>query len=196
MHESVQDHGRQDFRVSDVIPIHDEMMTRDEFEISKTRIGVRSRQNGMLQRMVGKDIFPQDGNASPEMTSALEALDAKLNYLIGVNMLNDASHSDMQERPVNLSVTGISFVTDQHYQKGDAIRINLMLPSFPPSIMELIGTVVRAERRDGGLQNIGVSFYYRCDDEEDTVAKYVYRRHRETIRARHKHEEAMQRGSS
>jgi len=68
-------------------------------------------------------------------------LDAKLNYLIGVNMLNDASHSDMQERPVNLSLTGISFVTEHCYQVGDATLVNLMLPSFPPSILELVGTI-------------------------------------------------------
>ncbi len=179
--------GRQDFRVDDMIPLQDEKISQEEFEICKTKIGVRSRQNGMLQRMVGRDLF-QDGEASSEMSSALEALDAKLNYLIGVNMLNDASHSDMQERPVNLSVTGISFVTHQHYERGDAIRIKMMLPSFPPSILELIGIVRRAGAMQGRRQNIGVSFYFRCDDEEDTVAKYVYRRHREAIRAKHKQE--------
>ena len=183
------DHGRQDFRIDDVIPVCDKKLTAEEFDLNKNKVGIRSRQNGMLQQMIGRDIFSQEGRGaevSSEMTHALEALDSKLNYLIGVNMLNDASHSDMQERAVNLSVTGLSLVTDHCYQQGDATLINLMLPSFPPSILELLGCVVRVAPLSEGRQKIGVEFYYRSDDEEDTVAKYVYRRHRETIRASHK----------
>ncbi len=187
MPEINSDNGRQDFRINDVIPLSDERMSAEDFEINKTKVGVRSRQNGMLRQMVGRDIFATDpAGVNPEMSQALEALDAKLNYLIGVNMLNDATRSDMQERPVNLSVTGISFTTRNYYQLGEAVAINLMLPSFPPSILELVGTVVRSPRPEGKKQNIGVKFYFRCDDEEDTIAKYVYRRHRETIRSESK----------
>ncbi|MFQ5518832.1 MAG: PilZ domain-containing protein [Mariprofundus sp.] len=188
MPEAINDHGRQDFRIDDVIPVSDEKMTPEEFEICKHKVGIRSRQNGMLRQMVGRDVFSQAAqeDINPDVSQALEALDAKLNYLIGVNMLNDASHGDMQERPVNLSITGISVMTENSYQKGDAALINLMLPSFPPSILELVGTIVRVSSVDAKRQKIGVQFYYRCDDEEDTIAKYVYRRHRETIRAEHK----------
>jgi len=188
MPEAANDHGRQDFRIDDVIPVSDKKLTREEFEQCKNRVGIRSRQNSMLQQMVGRDIFAagMHEEVNPEMTQALEALDAKLNYLIGVNMLNDASHSDMQEHPVNLSLTGISFVTEHSYQVGDATRINLMLPSFPPSILEMVGSIVRVSSVDNKRQKIGVRFYFRCDDEEDSIAKYVYRRHRETIRARKK----------
>jgi len=185
MHEVENDHGRQDFRIDDVIPVSDKKLTVQEFDLCKNKVGIRSRQNSMLQQMVGRDIFANAENegANSEMTQALEALDAKLNYLIGVNMLNDASHSDMQERPVNLSLTGMSFTTNQAYQVGDSTHINLMLPSFPPSILELVGAIVRVSSQDEQHWKIGVKFYFRSDDEEDTVAKYVYRRHRETIRA-------------
>jgi len=188
MHEVENDHGRQDFRIDDVIPISDKKLTIEAFELCKNKVGIRSRQNSMLQQMVGRDIFAASEHESgnPEMTQALEALDAKLNYLIGVNMLNDASHSDMQERPVNLSLTGISFTTSHVYQVGDNTHINLMLPSFPPSILELVGTIVRVSSLNDKQRKVGAKFYFRSDDEEDTIAKYVYRRHRETIRANKK----------
>ncbi len=187
MAEENNDHGRQDFRINDVIPISEDRLTAEEFEVNKTRVGVRSRQNGMLRQMVGRDIFSGEHSPpNPEMSQAIEALDAKLNYLIGVNMLNDASHGNLLERPVNLSVSGISFVTDKHYKLGDAVAINVMLPAFPPSILELVGSVVRAPQPVGKKQQVGIKFYYRCDDEEETISKYVYRRHRETIRAENK----------
>jgi len=156
MREAANDHGRQDFRVDDVIPVSDKKLTPEEYEICKLKVGVRSRQNGMLRQMVGRDIFA------------------------------NAGHSDMQERPVNLSITGISFVSCNRYEKGDALQVNIMLPSFPPSILDLVGEIVRVSAVDEKRQQIGVQFYYRCDDEEETVAKYVYRRHRETIRAENK----------
>ncbi|MDX8404800.1 MAG: PilZ domain-containing protein [Mariprofundus sp.] len=190
MAETNSGNGRQDFRIDDIIPVSDNKLTKDEFEQCKFKVSVRSRQNGMLQQMVGRDIFSGQEHASvnPDVASALEALDAKLNYLIGVNMLNDASHSDMQERPVNLSVTGISLVSDVSYQVGDSMCVNLMLPSFPPSILELVGHVVRAKRMADGRFQVGTTFYYRCADEEDTIAKYVYRRHREMIRTENRNE--------
>jgi len=190
MPEAKADHGRQDFRIDDMIPVSDKKMTKKQFDLCKTKVGVRARQNSMLQKMVGRDIFAGDEHVglSAEVAVALESLDSKLNYLIGVNMLNDASHSDMQERPVNLSVTGISFISDDAYKVGDFVQVNLMLPSFPPSIMELIGTIVRATRMSDGRLRIGTRFYYRCDEEEDTIAKYVYRRHREMIRTENRNE--------
>lgn len=186
MAEAHNDHGRQDFRVDDMIPISDEKMTQEAFEINKTKVGIKSRQSSMLQDMVGRDVFAGEAHEgmNPDVAKVLESLDAKLNYLIGVNVLNDASHGELEERAVNLSVTGASFISSNQYAPGDNTMITLMLPSFPPSTLELLGTVKRVEMRDGDRQWIGVQFYYRCDEEEDSISKYVYRRHRETIRSR------------
>ncbi len=184
MVRATEEHGRQDFRVDDIIPICDEKLTREMFDINKSKVGIKSRQNSMLQNMVGRDIFSGDrDDVKPEVSGALEALDAKLNYLIGVNILNEASHSDMQEKAVNLSVTGVSFVSENDYSAGDLSKVTLMLPSFPPSTLELLAVIRRVDPAGDGRMRIGAQFYYRCDEEEDTVAKYVYRRHRETIRA-------------
>jgi len=190
MAESKAEHGRQDFRVDDIIPICDEKLTREAFEINKSKVGIKSRQNSMLQTMVGRDLFGEEREEmSTEVSGALEALDAKLNYLIGVNMLNDASHSDMQEKAVNLSVTGVSFVSDNDYSVGDVCKVTLMLPSFPPSTLELLAVLRRVDVVEDGRNKIGAQFYYRCDEEEDTIAKYVYRRHRETIRSKSRNAE-------
>jgi len=177
--------GRQDFRIDDMIPLNDEKLTPEEYQIARNRVGIRSRQSNMLRQMVGRDLFGTDGGdgVTPELAKGLESLDAKLNYLIGVNMLNDANNSHLQERPVNISVTGASFNADQKYEKGDAIRLTLMLPAFPPTILELVGLVRRVEKLSGGRLRVALQFHYRCDDEEDAVAKYVFRRQREMIRA-------------
>jgi len=182
---------RQDFRVDDVIPMNDQPLSTEEFEIRKNHVGIRSRQSAMLREMVGQDIFSNElrGKLNSEMAQAMEALDSKLNYLIGVNMLNDANRSDLKDRTVNLSITGASFVSDERYRQGDPVFVTLMLPAFPPTVLELLGEVMWSRKTPDGRPYVGVHFIFRCDEEEDTLAKYVFRRHREMIRLRHKEEE-------
>jgi len=182
---------RQDFRIDDILPMQDTLLTKDEYEAQSEQIGIRSRQNSMLQEMVGRDIFSSGMKESlnHDMATAIESLDAKLNYLIGVNMLNDANRSELKERSVNLSVTGTSFFTKKSYKKGDFIKTTIMLPSFPPTILELVGMVTWVKQQNASALHIGVRFNYRCDEEENSIAKYVFRRHRESIRLRAKQEQ-------
>ena len=182
---------RQDFRVEDMIPWSDKPLSTEEYEIRRKHVGIRSRQSSMLRDMVGSDIFSGDSRnkLNSDVAQVMEALDAKLNYLIGVNMLNDANRSDLRERAINLSVTGASFVSDERYRKGDPIFIMMMLPAFPPTVLELLGEVMWARETKDGKPFIGVKFSYRCDEEEDTIAKYVFRRHREAIRLQRKNED-------
>jgi len=185
MIDNENNNRRQDFRVDDLLPMQDKPINPETFEYEKKHIGIRSRQSSLLRNMVGNDIFSNalaPEHEDTETARALEALDAKLNYLIGVNMLNDANRNDLNERAVNISVTGISFVSPHTYRLGDYTEITLMLPALPPVVMELLGTVKRIESVASEKNQIGVNFNFRCDDEQEQLARYVFRRHREAIR--------------
>jgi len=190
MPDNDDNNRRQDFRVEDILPWSDKLLSTEEFEIRKKHVGIRSRQSSMLRDMVGTDLFAGDSRnkLNSEVAQAMEALDAKLNYLIGINTLNDANRSNLKERPVNLSVTGVSFVSDERYRQGDPVFITMMLPTFPPVVLELLGEVMWARETQDRRPFIGVKFCYRCDEEEDSVAKYVFRRHREMIRLKKQEE--------
>ncbi|MDX8390202.1 MAG: PilZ domain-containing protein [Mariprofundaceae bacterium] len=184
------DNRRQDFRVDDVLPVRDEPLSVEQYALEKNRIGIRSRQGSRLRDMVGGDLFAGDSAlAQTESAQALQMLDAKLNYLIGVNMLNDASQSSLEERPVNLSATGIRLMTREVYQAGDPIKVTIMMPDFPPTTLELVGEVKRLYDMPNGTKQAGVVFYFRCEEEEDSIAKYVFKRQREMIRMKHREEE-------
>ncbi|MDQ6991866.1 MAG: PilZ domain-containing protein [Mariprofundus sp.] len=186
MVEKNDSHGRQDFRIDDVISVADNKITEEEYNLSKGRVSAKSRQNSMLQQMVGKELFSaqEHGVLGAEVAGVLDSLDAKLNYLIGVNMLKDNSQSAMKERPVNLSVTGVSFVTKNSYKLGEYAQVDIMLPTFPPVSMELVCTIKRAIRLSNGLMKVAFCFYFRSDEEATTISQYVFRRHRELIRAK------------
>jgi len=187
------DNRRQDFRIDDVLPMSDEPLNQESYEAQKNQLGIRSRQNAMLQEIVGRDIFTSNTKDSlnSDVANAMELLDAKLNYLIGINMVNDANNSELTERAINFSVTGSSFYTEEKYQKGDFIKLTVMIPSFPPTIHELLGTITWARPQSNKSLHIGVRFTYRSDEEENSIAKYVFRRHRESIRLRAKEEQQL-----
>ncbi len=185
---------RQDFRIDDILAMSDKPLSKEEYIKQQQFPGIRSRQNAMIQSIIGKEINTEQLKAvvNHDLALALETLDTKLNYLIGVNMLNDANRSNLKERSINLSVTGASFRTEDPYNKGDYIGLALMIPSFPPTIIELIGHVTRVEQESLKTQHIGVHFTYRCNEEESSIAKYVFQRHRETIRLNTKAESTLE----
>ena len=189
---------RQDFRVDDILAMQDKYINADEFEQLKQHPGIRSRQNAMIRDIIGKDVASHDlqGVVNHDLATALETLDTKLNYLIGVNMLNDANRSNLKERPINLSVTGASFRTEQHYKKGDFIAMAMMLPSFPPTIVELVAQVTWTSQESLETQHIGVQFSFRCAEEENSICKYVFQRHRESIRLQTKVQEENEKTKS
>jgi len=179
---------RQDFRVDDIVAMDDRNISLAEYQQQTQHPGIRSRQNAMIQDMIGKDISASNFSSvvNQDLAKALETIDTKLNYLIGVNMVNDANRSNLKERPINLSVTGASFRTENQYKKGDYISLSLMLPSFPPSIVELVAQVTWAKKETTASTYIGVHFLYRCNDEESSISSHVFKRHRESIRLQSK----------
>ncbi len=189
----MQHNRRQAFRINDLLPMRDRPLSTQAFEEAKRRIGVRSRQHARLREIVGREALAdldQHPVVSEQLARALEAIDAKLNYLIGMQMLHEAAQERLEERPVNLSATGCAFLSDELYRAGDPIEIVMMLPTFPPALVELIGEVVRVEEAPKGRWRVGVRFVFRSEEEETTLARYVFSRHREWIRLQRRHQEA------
>jgi len=177
---------RLDFRQEDVLRINDVLLSDEQYEAEKNRTGIRPHQPGLLQSLAGDDALSAEGGCqahlNPEVAKAMELLEVKLNYLIGLNMQQQPDHADLTERTVNMSVSGMGFTTDTHYKVGDYLKITLSLPVSPPVILDILARTVRVEAMPGGGAKLGVSFIYRCEKEEDIVTKYIFRRHRESIR--------------
>jgi len=175
---------RRGYRVDDVMPMLDTPLSTEEFHEKKTQIGTRARQSGMMGNMTGGELslgFGFEDHLGNDIGKALQMIDQKLNYLISTQMLNDANRLHLQEQSVNLSITGMNFLSENHYREGDGVEITLMLPSFPPLLMELLAEVKRIKPGKKG-QHIGVDFVFRSEDEERNISHHVLKRQREMIR--------------
>ncbi|MDQ6950150.1 MAG: PilZ domain-containing protein [Mariprofundales bacterium] len=182
--EKELDNSRQDFRVNDVMPIRDEPLTHEEFEIKKHQIDARSRQSSMLQSMISKDMFNSEvrDHLNTELSDAMSQLDAKLNFLIGSNMINQAEQAQLKERPINLSCTGAALVPEHQYRRGEPVELIMQLSTFPPTTMQLIGKIMWIRKKETGEPFVGIKFIFRDQEEENSLARYVFKRNRESIR--------------
>ncbi len=182
---------REAFRQTEVLPMQEELLTPEQLSAEMNRSGIVSQHSGLIQDLINNDAGPghYGTTLSPEITGALETLELKLNYLITLQMGND-DDEEYSQRFVSLSAKGIGFLTQEKCSKGDWLKIKLKLPLFPPLKLELLGKVVStvAERGKHSGTRIGVSFLYRCEQEEDGIIKYLFKRQRERIRAKYARE--------
>lgn len=185
MPDARKQNRREDFRIIDVLHMRDELLSQDEFESRRQQMGMPSRISSTLRQMlpqsVDVDQLLQHGEICNDLVRAIESLDNKLNYLITVNMLNEAERHHLKERTVDISTTGMCFYSDEPYRPGQFLQIELVVPMAPPQMMALLAEI-KWVRKEKGRPRIGISFRFRSMEERDGVARYVFRRHREMIR--------------
>jgi len=185
---------REAFRQDELLPMREEMLTPEQFEAEMNRTGIVAQNAGLMEELINSDAMwdrSKSQKIDPEIASALGALELKLNYLIAMN-LEKAGEVKYEQRLVNLSATGIGFTTKLPCEKGDPMMIRLNLPMFPPVKLDLLGEVVSISANDSkqGGARIGVSFIYRCAQEEEAVVKYLFKRQRERIRTKYRANES------
>jgi len=186
MFDEAKDNKRQDFRVDDVLSMSDRPLTTEEYETKKVRIGIRSRKSSILHEILGKEMSIRKDDideSNQDLVKVLDMLDSKMNYLIGIETIREAQESNLDERVASISASGISFLTQERYKPGDHLEITVMLPSFPPNVIDILVEVKRIEYQEKYDQvRVGGKFLFRCEDERTCVVDYVYLRHRELIR--------------
>ena len=179
---------REAFRQDEVLAMKEELLTPEQFSAEMNKTGIVSQHADLLQELVNNDSGPghYGSTLSPEITGALETLELKLNYLITMQM-EDNDDDNYDQRFVSLSATGIGFSTQEKCNKGDWLKIKLKLPLFPPVKLELLGEIVSVLHESGKRSGtrIGASFVYRCEQEEDAIIKYLFKRQRERIRSKY-----------
>ncbi len=187
MSKSSDTNRRMDFRQDVMLRIREETLTPQQFEVDLKEPGAELCQPVLGQSMMFDDSLV---NEVPDMVDssvvkAIQELETKLNYLIGMNVLRDSGQALPEERPVDISATGICFVTEADVSADDRMKITVILPLFPPVFVEILAKVVRVKSMTNGKKRVGVTFVFRCEYEEVSIIKYVFKLQREKIRTKY-----------
>ncbi|HOM28596.1 MAG TPA: PilZ domain-containing protein [Deltaproteobacteria bacterium] len=91
-------------------------------------------------------------------------------------------------REVNISASGMRFISAEPYDIGDILELHIILPMRPLLMVNLIGEVLRlkplASTPDVNRWAVAVRFHRVDDDTREDIIRYLFRRQREVLRQR------------
>ena len=180
---------RMDFRQDTLLRFKEEILTPEQFEAELEKPGAELYQQSLAQGMADGDPLTSETTDTPDSAvfQAIRALETKLNYLIGMDVLRDSGQDMPEERLVNISATGMSFFTETSVSAGDKMKITMILPLFPPAFVEMPARVVRIKHMKKEKTRVSVAFVFRCEYEETSIIKYIFKLQREQVRAKYLH---------
>lgn len=113
----------------------------------------------------------------------LSTINAKLDMLLQVH--ND-EFCTMSFRPLNISASGMKFVSRDRYELGDQLEIKIVLHVNPHKIMYLVAEVIRVEQVSFRLNsyNIAVKFIDLTDEIKRELLEYDFRKQKEVLSKR------------
>lgn len=124
----------------------------------------------------------QDESINPTLWNLLISINRKLEFLIERLALENEGLTKIDYQNVNLSASGIRFISDEKFNKGDGVEVKMLLPTHPPTGIIAYGCVVRAEERGDGRYNVALKFSNMNDDVRDEVIRYTINRQREMLK--------------
>ncbi|MBN2299090.1 MAG: PilZ domain-containing protein [Deltaproteobacteria bacterium] len=119
---------------------------------------------------------------------ALWEINRKLDLLIHMYLAEDFKElMSSSPRDVNISASGIRFITNNSFEMGDLLEISLILPMVPLLFIRLVGDVIRVKKvtsYDTKRYAAAVRFLQMDAENRDDIIKYLFRRQRELLRKR------------
>ena len=88
---------------------------------------------------------------------------------------------------VNISASGIRFITDTPYDVMDILEVGMILPMVPLLFIRLAAEVLRVKtltRKDGEHYSVVARFIEMDQETKDDIVRYLFRRQREMLRRR------------
>ena len=128
-----------------------------------------------------------DGSNGEALISFLAVLDRKLSVI--VDLLTKSRVDDLYTRryvELEISGSGLSFVSDVPLPENGYAEFRLMLPLFPYPKIPVLCRIVRSVKREENSQvdwEIACKFLAINDSDRDLLIQYIFGREREQIRS-------------
>jgi hypothetical protein len=91
------------------------------------------------------------------------------------------------QKDVNLSASGIRFITKESFEPGDLLEVSMILPMAPLLYIQLMGDVLRMKpvtSAETSRYAVAVRFLQVDSDTKEDIIRYLFKRQREVLRKR------------
>lgn len=124
----------------------------------------------------------------PLFNQSLWELNRKVDLLIHMYLADDfMTLMKTLPRDVNISASGIRFITRESFCAGDLVEVNLILPMDPLLFMRLVGEVIRMKpvtSYETERYAVATRFLQIDPETKEDIIRYLFRRQRELLRKR------------
>lgn len=186
---------RQDVRIYDKVCLHAKFLCHSDKRIEALPEAMeRIRANKLIidSFLKGKYGYTGSEEASAQRDSSLQhslwELNRKLDLLIHMYLAEDfMALMKTPPRDVNISASGIRFISKEPFAVGDLLEINLILPMAPLLFLRLVGDVIRIKPvtcYEVDRYAVALRFLQVDADTREDVIRYLFKRQREVLRKR------------
>lgn len=140
-------------------------------------------------RYGGPEVPDLSGRKSSYLDQRLWMIDRKLDVLIHMAFSDD--FKDLMRTPlkdVNISASGMRFISEEPYEMGDLLEIRIILPLMSLLVVRLVGEVIRQKPLSSTPEKsryaVAVRFHKVDAETREDIIRYLFRRQREILRLR------------
>jgi len=171
---------RNYFRVDISIPVRWHVLNQAETDLAKKGFGCTLLTQNIFKTRLEEMPEKASSVRNDKIDHSLQLLNIKLDYIIHM-IMNEPAGSTGKDRIVEISASGIKFITSEKTDPGVFLKMNLLIPGAPHFQVELIAEVMRVEESDN--EHLVASNIMCIDDEaREFIVKMSFEKQRIDIR--------------
>ncbi|KPK36750.1 MAG: hypothetical protein AMK70_01125 [Nitrospira bacterium SG8_35_1] len=178
---------RSYFRVDDVIsvvvnPVSSYKKKDDQFLESVTSskaFSLMSPPESSGTHTEESDLMRTEHGKLYEMMGEIKT---KLDFIINHFILDREGLLSSDKALVNISASGIRFVTSHAVEVNDVMEVKFLLPSFPPVAVFGYGEVKRVDALGDGKYEVAIEYLNMDESVRNEIIQYTLSHQRETMK--------------
>ena len=187
---------RSHLRVNSYVILNYKIISSEEFIKQKNKyiqnISHETEENlYKSQIFTGEELDLTTEHSSVEILNEIKTLNKKIDFIINhLIKPDDKSILDEEQIEVNLSGSGIKFISSVNLKTGDLLEMKLVLPLSPGIVIDFIAKVIRVIKPAGKTgsnepesSEIAVKYVAINEDDREMIIRYTFKRQRELLRA-------------
>ena len=187
---------RSHLRVNSYVILNYKIISGEEFIKQKNKY-IQNISHETEENLYKSQIFTGEKldltNEYPfvEILNEIKTLNKKIDFIINhLIKPDDKSILDEEQIEVNLSGSGIKFISSVNLKTGDFLEIKLVLPLSTGIVIDFIAKVIRVIKSAGNpgsndpdSSEIAVKYVAINEDDREMIIRYTFKRQRELLRA-------------
>jgi len=175
-----KDNKRNYFRVDISIPVKWRILNQTEADLVKKGVGSSLLTQSIFKTHIDEKAAKPSSIRDDQIDHSLQMMNIKLDYIINMK-LKDSAGPTGNDRVVEISASGLKFMTLEKIDPGIFMKMELLIPGAPHFPVELIAEVLRVEETDNDYL-VAANILWIDDEAREFIVKMNFEKQRIDIR--------------